>query len=110
MVEIQGDRMINSVFNEGVRGLQASSREMQKSAQEVAEASIRDNPNTQAQGPKNAEDTEIPPVNETVKSERTGDIAEPLIELRRQEQIFTANAQVISAADEALGTLIDTRT
>lgn len=102
--------MINSVFNEGVRGMQASSREMQKSAQEIAEANIRDNPNTQAQGPQTAEDTEVVPVNETVEPGRTGDIAEPLIELRRQEQLFTANAKVIDAADEALGTLIDTRT
>lgn len=103
--------MINSVINEGVRGMQASSREMQKSAQEIAQTNVRDNPNTEAKGPENGEDTEIQPVNETVKPERSGGgVEEPLVELRRQEQLFTASASVVKVADEALGTLIDTRT
>ncbi len=103
--------MINSVINEGVRGMQASSREMEKSAQEIVQANVRDNPNTLSQGPENGEDTEIPPVNEAVQTERSGGgVEEPLVELRRQEQLFTASAAVVKVADEVLGTLIDTRT
>ncbi len=95
--------MVSSVFNEGVRGIQSSQREMVKSANEIARANIRERPEEEValQAP-----TEIQPIEELQKSEQRG-IEEPLIELKRQEQLFTANAKVISVADETLGSLID---
>ena len=95
--------MINSVLNEGVRGLQNTQREMQRAAQEIASANIRENP------PSQVESSSLSPVNETVESSSQRNIAEPLIELRRQEQLFTANAKVIDIANEALGSLLDVK-
>jgi flagellar hook-associated protein FlgK len=37
------------------------------------------------------------------------DVIEPLINLRRQEQLFNANAQVVKTADETLGSLLDVK-
>lgn len=95
--------MVSSVFNEGVRGVQASQREMLRSANEIARANIRERPEEEV---ALQEPTEIQPVEETQETEQRG-IEEPLIELKRQEQLFTANAKVISVANETLGSLID---
>lgn len=95
--------MIGSVMNEGLRGLQMSQREMQKSANEIARANIRERPEEAA---RPEVPTVLPPIDEPEKSTQRG-IEEPLIELRRQEQIFTANAKVIAVASETLGKLID---
>lgn len=95
--------MLSSVMNEGVRGLQSSQREMQKSANEIARANIRERPEESARPEL---PTVISPVEETQESSQRG-IEEPLIELMRQEQIFTANAKVIAVASKTLGSLID---
>lgn len=97
--------MINSVLNEGLRGMQHSQREMHKSAHEIAHANVRQDASVE----QNPEDAAIPPVYEPQKSGSTGDIAEPLIELRRQELLFTASARVVSVADDTLGSLLDVR-
>ena len=95
--------MVSSVLNEGIRGLQLSQREMQKSANEIARANVREAPQ---QTPENNQPTTLPAVTESQESSQRG-IEESLIELRRQEQLFTANAEVVSAANQALGSLID---
>ncbi len=95
--------MVGSVINEGTRGLQLAQREMQKSANEIARANVREAPseNTQPEEP-----SVVPPVDEPRESSQRG-IEEPLIELKRQEQLFNANAKVISVANDTLGSLID---
>ncbi|WP_086930401.1 hypothetical protein [Agarilytica rhodophyticola] len=95
--------MVGSVINEGLRGIQASQRELQRSANEIAGANVRENPNEQVD---RSTDTTLPPINEAQESTQRG-IEEPLIELRRQEQLFNASAQVVSVANENLGSLID---
>ena len=100
--------MVSSVLSEGSRGLQISQREMQKSAQEIARANVGERPSANNAIPEDA-DTSIPPVEESRETSSQRDISEPLVELRRQEQIFTANAKVISVADQALGSLIDVK-
>lgn len=97
--------MISSVMSEGLRGMQHSQREMLKSAHEIAHANIRED----SAAPQNPEDAAIPPVGEAEKSAFAGDIAEPLIELRRQELLFTASARVVSVADDTLGSLLDVK-
>lgn len=102
--------MINSVMSEGLRGMQSSQREMLKSADEIAKANIREDPETQAIDRRPAP-TNVPlaPVERSVESDSGGEIVEPLVELRRQEQLFTASAKLVSVADEALGSLIDVK-
>jgi len=101
--------MINSVMSEGMRGMQQSQREMLKSAEEIARVNVREDPATQQavdqQAPTQSEP--LAPIARSAESDRGGDIVEPLIELRRQEQLFTASAKIVSVADQALGSLID---
>ncbi|SMF52953.1 hypothetical protein SAMN02745866_03374 [Alteromonadaceae bacterium Bs31] len=100
--------MINSVMSEGLRGMQSSQREMLKSAEDIARANVREDPATQAVD-QQPQPTNVPlsPVERSVESDSGGEIVEPLIEMRRQEQVFTASAKLISVADDALGSLID---
>lgn len=100
--------MVSSVLNEGIRGLQTSQREIGRAASEIARAGVR----TDAVATETVErdpTTTIQPVEQTARSESTRDLAEPLVELRRQEQIFNASAKVVSTADETLGNLLDTK-
>ena len=98
--------MINSVLNEGIKGMQGSQREMLKSAQDIASQNIRTEGGS---NPENGEDQVVPPVNAAEESGRVGNIAEPLIELRRQELLFTASAKVVSTADDVIGSLLDVK-
>lgn len=95
--------MVGSVVNEGLRGMQSSQREMQKSANEIARANI---PEETRQQSASDPATVLQPVTEA-KESRQKDISESLIEMRRQEQIFNANAKVVSVANKTLGSLID---
>ena len=104
--------MINSVLNEGVKGMQTSAREMHKAAQDIAHFNVREDNNDaqkSAVGSTTAEDQAILPVNQTEESASPGKFAEPLVELKRQELVFTASAQIIKTADDALGSILDLR-
>ncbi|MFT5083529.1 MAG: flagellar hook-associated protein FlgK [Lentisphaeria bacterium] len=98
--------MLGSVINEGVRGIAHAQREIQKASHEIANASVRERPQEQINGVK--EPTSIEPVNEARASSQRG-IEEPLIELRRQEQLFTANAAVVKVGNDVLGSIINVR-
>lgn len=90
-----------SVLNQGLQGLQKSQQEIQRSANDIAQAGIES-----AQAPANA-GTQSPGSEQQVQPSQ--DVVEPLINLRRQEQIFNANAQVVKTADETLGSLLDVK-
>lgn len=98
--------MVGSVLNEGVRGLQTSQRDIVRAANEIARANVR----PEATSPETERDVSTPlqPVEETAQTERRQDISEPLIELRRQEVLFNASAEVVATADQALGSILDT--
>jgi len=95
--------MVNSVINEGARGLQNSQRELLRNASEIA----RGGEVSQAPISRN-EGSSIAPVEETASSGRSGNISEPLIELRRQELLFNASAKVVATGDQTIGSLLDT--
>ena len=98
--------MISSVINEGARGLLNSQREMHKSANEIARANIRELPAEQV---TDSEPSVLPPVAETQASTQRG-IEASQVELKRQEQLFMANAQVVDVGSERLGSLINIAT
>lgn len=98
--------MIGSVVNEGQRGLQNAQRELQRSASDIARTNVRETPNQQVDATTN-EPTSIAPLEQSRESEPRTDINESIIELRRQEQLFTASAQVVSVGNETIGSLID---
>lgn len=85
-----------------------SQREMQKSAQDIARANIRPNSNEDAtlNAANTNRSTTLPPVTEPGETSQRG-LDESLVELRRQQQLFTANATVVKVADQTLGSIID---
>lgn len=95
---------INSVMSSGLSGLQASQREMVKAAEDIASAAL----------PVRAEAVQrqgmAPDVQPGVQPESRPspkDLVESLVELKRQEHVFTASAKIVSVADKTLGSLID---
>ncbi|UTA47539.1 hypothetical protein L1F30_15465 [Simiduia sp. 21SJ11W-1] len=93
-----------SVLNQGLQGLQKSQQEIQRSANDIAQAGLDTQPAT-AQ-PASAQPAEAGSQQQVAPSQ---DVIEPLINLRRQEQLFNANAQVVKTADETLGSLLDVK-
>ncbi len=75
---------IGSVVNQGLAGIQQSQREMLQAAGDIATAGS------------------VQKDSATVR-----DVAEPLIEMKIQQQVFDASARVIKVADDTLGTLLD---
>ena len=97
--------MVSSVLHEGARALHNSQRDILKSANDIARANVRDDiaPTVTPV----AEETPFAPVEETRESESSDGFGQTLVELRKQEQIFNASANVISVANQTLGSLID---
>jgi hypothetical protein len=79
---------IGSVVNQGLIGMQKSQVSMAQSAQQIAQAS-------------NTQRADVP------ASVQSGDLVEPLINLKIQSQVFDSSARVVKSADEAIGTLLD---
>ena len=103
--------MLSSVVSEGVRGLQNSQREILKSANEIARATVATDPGLAAQTTTIQGETSFAPVTESLEVRPVQDnLSEPLIELKRQEQLFDASARVISVADQNIGSLLDVTT
>lgn len=77
---------VGSVVNQGLIGMQKSQSSMLQSAQQIAQAGTTQRDSAPA-----------------------NDIAEPLINLKAQSQVFDSSAKVVRAADETIGTLLDIR-
>lgn len=77
---------VGSVVNQGLIGMQKSQVSMQQSAQQIAQAGTTQRDNPQA-----------------------NDVAEPLINLKVQSQLFDSSAKVVKAANDAIGTLLDVK-
>ncbi len=77
---------ISGTFQQGVNGLQNSSRSMLESANELVRSGTVD------------------------RAVSTTDIVEPLLNIYQQQHLFDASAKVIKVADETLGALIDIKT
>ena len=73
---------IGSVLNTGIQGVQAGVRGMEQSAQEIVKAGSGAN--------------------------ATGDFIEPIMDLKLYENSVEASTKVVKAADEMIGTLLDT--
>jgi len=75
-----------SAVTQGLIGMQRSQAEISKSAQQIVKAGTteRDNP-------------------------AQNDVAESLVNIKAQTQVFDASAKIVKAADETIGTLLKTR-
>lgn len=99
--------MINSVMSQGIAGMQASQREMVKAADQVARAAMPVEETDAVAPVRDANTGGIDVATVKASAEPTRDVVEPLIEMRRQELLFTASAKTVSIADKTLGSLID---
>ncbi len=95
----------NSLLSQGLAGLQRSSQAINEEAQEIASASTLE---TQTADPALT-------VNEVgsdtaVADDRASDtdLAESFVNIRQEQQIFNASAEVVSRADDMIGVLLDT--
>ena len=101
--------MLNNVISEGFRGLQTSQNEMLKHASQIAHAGV-DPVSNSLQTVSGSELSTFTPVNATLESQSRPSIEQSILELRKQELIFNANAKVISQGSDMLGMLLDTTT
>ena len=76
--------MISSVINSGANGLQRSSQALNNAAQEIASVGAT-----------------------RKETSSTQDLVEPLIELKRAQQIFDASAKADKVGSDTLGSLLD---
>ncbi|MFT7491077.1 MAG: hypothetical protein ACI80S_000659 [Pseudohongiellaceae bacterium] len=86
MININPNTNTGSTLQQGLNGLQNSTRATVEAANELVSAGTLLRTTTV-----------------------TSDIVEPTIEIVRQQQLFNASAQVVKSADETLGTLVDIR-
>lgn len=82
---------VGSVVNQGLIGMQKSQASMAQSAQQISQAGS----SQRADAPQ--------------ATSQSQDLAESLVNLRVQSQVFDSSAKVVKAADETIGTLINTR-
>jgi len=75
---------ISTVFQQGISGMQNSSRSITESANEIVLSGT----------------LERAPLANT-------DIVEPMINIQQEQHVFNASAKIIDVADQALGALID---
>ncbi len=118
--------LVNSVLNEGVAGMQQSQKKMLQAAQDIVRAGQPQdrselNPNPTGATPLTDAGAAVPDLpavgaveaNSSLQEDSAGygsqygDVAEPLIEQRRQQLLFSASANVVQVANDTLGTLID---
>jgi len=118
--------LINSAMNEGLAGMQQSQKKMLQAAQDIARAGLPTdtsilNPNATGDAPLtnvggavndlSAANT-VEAVGNDVRSTSAygadrDDLVGSLIEQNRQQLVFDASANVVSAANQTLGRLID---
>lgn len=116
--------LINSALNEGLAGMQQSQRRMLQAAEDIVKAgmptdrSLPNNASTAVATTNNGTAAQDLPPGQSIEAldeaERPslsrsgqGDIVEPLIEQKRQQLLFDASANVVKAANETIGSLID---
>lgn len=88
---VGGGEMIDlgSMVNQGLIGMQKSQASMAQSAQQIAQTS-------------SSQDVSV-----SEAQSQPWDLAEPLVNLKIQSQVFDSSARVVKSADETLGTLLD---
>jgi hypothetical protein len=113
--------LINSALNEGLAGMQQSQKKMLQAAQDIARAGVPTDDRVLNPAGFNAPQTNagtaapdldatrsVGAANAGVKTGgATRDVIEPLIEQKRQQLLFDASANVVKAANDTLGKLID---
>lgn len=113
--------LINSAMNEGLAGMQQSQKKMMQVAQDIVRAGLPTDASTPnptgwlaphtnagtAAPDLNANNTVAAAAAGAKSGDATGDLVGSLIEQKRQQVLFDASANVVKAANNTLGRLID---
>lgn len=94
----------SSAFSSGLSGIQSGQRRAEQAAAEIAGNSL---PAAPPANPNPAQN-QVNPTRQSAEP-TSPDLTESLVSLRVAENEVRANSKVVKTADEALGTLIDTR-
>ena len=113
--------LINSAMNEGLAGMLQSQKKMLQAAQDIVRAGVptdasvpnrtgRLAPQTNAgtaASDLNANNTVAAAAPSAKSGVATDDLVGPLVEQKRQQLLFDASGNVVKAANDTLGGLID---
>lgn len=81
-----GSAVSGSAVNQGLIGMQRSQTEISRSAQQIVKAGTTESDNP-----------------------ARNDVAESLVNIKAQTQVFDASAKIVKAADETIGTLLNAK-
>ena len=100
---------INSLTNIASQGLQQSQQRLTETASDIARAATEViEQEAPAEPVQNEQSTQ--PVNAAQESQEAApDLVESALQLNAEQQVFDAQANVLSVADETLGALLDTQ-
>lgn len=118
---------LNSVVSEGLAGMQQSHKKMQQAAEQIVKAGLPTDNSVQNIGAtgsapvtNNGSAVNDLPSSSSIEAvtgsdglnappsyRQSGDVIEPLLELKQQELMFDASASVVKTGNEMLGQLID---
>lgn len=113
--------IINSAMNEGLAGLQNSQRRMHQAAEDIVKAGVpTDGGYQDAAGSLDATASNnglaasdlpatatVGAATETEQTRLPKDIVESVIDLKKQELLFDASANIVKVANDTMGQLID---
>lgn len=117
--------ILSNAIHEGTSGMLQSQRKMQQAAQDIVRAGTatdgnQQNPAATGAVPVSNAGTSVtdlpasatvealqPALRAAVNEHRSDDLVRPLIEQMQQRLVFDSSANIVQAANQALGTLID---
>lgn len=94
--------MINNALTAGLQGVSNGTMGLQDAANRIAQ-----NGTTQARPSEDGAVTNGGGATERPSEGETGGLAEPIVDLKRNQRGVEASIEVVKAADETLGTLLD---
>ncbi|MDX1590288.1 MAG: flagellar biosynthesis protein FlgE [Oleiphilaceae bacterium] len=97
--------MISNVLTSGLEGVRNGTNGMQDAASRIARAG------TGLERPQTANPAMAPeqPAPATAREAGSGDLLEPIVDLKLSQRQAEASLVVVSSADEMLGTLLDVK-
>lgn len=106
---------MNSIIQSGQLGITQSYQRINEAAQNIASGSVSSNDKSNATTPF-ATDSAVAsaapvapntPADKPQVVQPSASLEESVLELRRQQQVFNASANVVSVGQELVGTLLD---
>ncbi len=95
---------LNALMNTGAQGMLQSQRQMTQAASDIAQVGATVTPSTVTAPNPPQGAASVYGAGEPKQS-----LVEPLIDIKVEQTVFDASAKVVSVADQAIGSLLDTK-